>query len=78
MSPITFQHFGWLFYLIFPRYYVPVGLRADWKQDTAHWWTCNETMQKELWDWTREKLRKAHKAVSGSRPVEESLMLDTL
>ncbi|EER19531.1 restnol dehydrogenase, putative [Perkinsus marinus ATCC 50983] len=59
-------------------YYVPVGLRADWKQDTAHWWTCNETMQKELWDWTREKLRKAHKAVSGSRPVEESLMLDTL
>ncbi|KAF4682610.1 hypothetical protein FOZ60_010314 [Perkinsus olseni] len=56
-------------------YYVPVGLRADWERDTAHWWTCNETMRHELWDWTRNTLKKVHSAVRDSHPIEGSLML---
>ncbi|KAF4662389.1 hypothetical protein FOZ61_002527 [Perkinsus olseni] len=59
-------------------YYVPVGLRADWERDTAHWWTCNETMRHELWDWTRTWLRKVHSAVRDSHPIEGSLMLSEL
>ncbi|EER19533.1 restnol dehydrogenase, putative [Perkinsus marinus ATCC 50983] len=41
-------------------YYLPVGYRGDWQKDSAYWWTCNDTMRKEFWNWTEAILKKVH------------------
>ncbi|EER19532.1 restnol dehydrogenase, putative [Perkinsus marinus ATCC 50983] len=53
-------------------YYLPVGYRGDWQKDSAYWWTCNDTMRKEFWNWTEAILKKVH----GDREMPRgSLML---
>mmetsp|Transcript_18830 Transcript_18830/g.16098 ORF Transcript_18830/g.16098 Transcript_18830/m.16098 type:complete len:119 (-) Transcript_18830:27-383(-) len=54
-------------------YYLPVGYRGDWYKDSAYWWTCNDTMINDLWQWTRNIIKQVH----DNRPVPQgSLMLD--
>ncbi|KAF4662387.1 hypothetical protein FOZ61_002525 [Perkinsus olseni] len=56
-------------------YYLPVGYRGDWQKDSAYWWTCNDTMRNEFWEWTKTVLRKVHTDAKGEAP-KRSLMLD--
>ncbi|KAF4662386.1 hypothetical protein FOZ61_002524 [Perkinsus olseni] len=55
-------------------YYLPIGYRGDWQKDSAYWWTCNDTMRNEFWEWTRTVLRKVHTDAKGEAP-KGSLML---
>ncbi|KAF4682606.1 hypothetical protein FOZ60_010310 [Perkinsus olseni] len=55
-------------------YYLPVGYRGDWQKDSAYWWTCNDTMRNEFWEWTKTVLRKVHTDAKGEAPMG-SLML---
>ncbi|KAF4744116.1 Dehydrogenase/reductase SDR member 12, partial [Perkinsus olseni] len=55
-------------------YYLPIGYRGDWQKDSAYWWTCNDTMRNEFWEWTKTVLRKVHTDAKGEAP-KGSLML---